>query len=149
MVDYIDSRLLFDDVLKFNNSFKKEDYHRIPPVNGIDNVNRPGDIIFTCANKQTLLGLFDSLLFIKLRLTSTGDTMTLEHNAILRMFDSMKLMFGSNEIESLSSAVGEATTMINSIVTGEAFRRTNGYISGWFVDTDADPVKNKGYKARV
>src|SRR5829696_2222782 len=111
MVDYIDSRLLLDDVLKFNNSFKKEDYHRIPPVNGISNVNRSGDITFTCTNKQMLLGLFDSLLVIKLRLTGAGDTMTLEHNAILRMFDSMKLMFGSNTVESLSSVVGEATTM--------------------------------------
>jgi len=140
MVDYIDSRLLFDDVLKFNNSFKKEDYHRIPPVNGIAYVNRSGDITFTCSNRQMLLGLFDSLLFIKLRLTGTGDTMTLEHNAILRMFDSMKLMFGSNTVESLSSVVGEATTMINIIVTGGGFRRTNGHISGWFVHTDKTQI---------
>src|ERR1700710_1995326 len=124
----IDSRLILDDVLKFNNSFRKEDHYRIPPINGIDNVNRPGDINFRCSNKHMLLALFDSLLFVKLRLTGTGDTMTLEHNCITRMFNSMKLMFGSNEIENLSSVVGESITMINSVVTPETFRRTYGHL---------------------
>ena len=97
------------------------------------------------------LAVSESLLYVKLKLTGVGDTMTLEHNAVLRMFSFIRLMFGSNEIEKISSVLGEATTMMTFINTSESFRRTYGHIAGWFVDdhNDANKDKNNGYKARV
>jgi len=147
----IDNTLVLDNIVTFNNSFRKEDYYRIPPVNGIENVNRAGDIIFRCNNKEMYTALFDSLIKVKLELKGVGDTMTLEHNAILRMFNSAKLMFGSNEIEHLSTDVGPATEMINFITASRTFRETTGAISGWFPDThsNADKDKNHGYRDRI
>jgi double jelly roll domain-containing protein len=151
MTQIIDDRLDLDNTLQFNNSFKKEDYYKIPPVNGVENVNRPGNITFRCSNKEMYLALFDSLIRVKLTLKGIGDTMNLEHNAILRMFDSVKLMFGTSDIENLSSVSGEATTMVNFIVTSATFRETYGAISGWFPDDhkDANKDKNSGYNNRV
>jgi len=150
MVEIFDERLNLDNVLAFNNSFKKEDYYRIPPANGVENVNRAGNITFRCNNKEMYLSLFDSLIKVKLNLRGIGDTMMLEHNAILRMFDSVKLMFGTSEMESLSSVAGEVTSMINFIVTSATYRDTYGAISGWFPDDhkDADKTKNNGYHDR-
>lgn len=149
--EVIDSTLVLDDVIKFNNSFKKVDYYRIPPINGIENVNKGGDIHFRCSNKEMYIALFDSLIKVKLELKGVGDTMTLEHNAILRMFETIKLSFGSNEIEFLSTDAGTTAQMINFITTTKTFRDTVGAISGWFPDTSihGDKSKNNGYCDRV
>jgi hypothetical protein len=146
----IDDSLVLEKFPGFNNTFKKEDYHRVPPTNGIDNVNRPGNIVFRCNNKHMLLALFNSLIKVKLILTGIGVTMTLEHNAVLRMFEAFKLMFGSNTIEHLPSVAGDATTAINFVTTSDTFRRTYGALSGWIPcnHKDADDAKNKGFVAR-
>jgi hypothetical protein len=151
MTTIIDNRLDLDTTLVFNNSFRKEDYYKIPPVNGVENVNRAGNITFRCNIKESFLALFDSLIRVKLELKGIGDTMNLEHNAILRMFESAKIMFGSNDIESISAVVGEATTMINFITMSHTYRETYGAISGWFPDNhkDADKTKNSGYLNRT
>jgi hypothetical protein len=149
-MDGLDYRLQLDHNPSFNNSFKQIDYYRIPPTNGIDNVNRSGDISFRCNNKQMLLSLFESLIKVKLKLTGQGDTMSLEHNFFPRMLNSIRLMFGKNEIEALTTAPGEAATMINFVVANETFRRTYGHIAGWMPDSDkmADDAKNTGYVIR-
>ena len=151
MTEVIDDRLNLDHTLQFNNSFKKVDYYRIPPANGIENVNRPGVITFRCANREMYPSIYNSLIRVKLSIKGIGDTMNLEHIAILRMFDSMKLMFGTNDMESLTSVSGEATTMFNFVATSATFRSTYGAISGWFPDDhkDANKDKNSGYKDRI
>jgi hypothetical protein len=86
----IENRLDLDTSLVFNNSFKKEDYYKIPPVNCVENVNRAGKITFRCNIKESFLALFDCLIRVKLELKGIGDTMNLEHKAILRKFESAK-----------------------------------------------------------
>ena len=51
MSTIIDERLQLDSYPKIDNSYKKVDYYRIPPIGGIDNVNRPGNIVFRCNAK--------------------------------------------------------------------------------------------------
>lgn len=147
----IDERLILDHVLTYNNSFKKEDYNRIPPVHGLANINKAGDIKFDNLSPNAMQSIFDSLIKVTLSLKGIGATMALEHNAVLRMFNSAKLLFGTSEIENISSVVGEATSMFNIITTTESFRKRQGTIAGWIPDDhkDADKTKNTGFKERV
>ena len=148
--EYIDNMLQMDNPPIFNNSFKKTDYYRIPPIEGIANVNTNGNINFLCNNKSMLLALFDSLLKVRIKISNVSDKLTIEHNAILRMFSSAKLMFGRNELESMTSSLGEASTMVNLISNPESFKRTYGQLSCHIPDVAAKADKdNKSFVLRA
>jgi hypothetical protein len=150
MTEYFDPMLQLDNPPIFNNSFKKIDYYRIQPVDGIANVNTNGNINLLCNNKSMLLALFDSLLKVRIKLSNVSDKLTIEHNAILRMFSSVKLMFGRNEIETMTSSFGEATTIINLISNPEPFKRTYGQLSCHIPDVGEKPDKdNKSFVLRA
>ena len=48
----------------------------------------------------------------------------------------MILNIGGIEIEGIHEAVGEASTIVNFIMSTDIYRKTYGQLSGWFPDTN-------------
>jgi len=145
----MDKRLVYTKVKTFNTSFKKEEYKKIPCSEGENNLNESGEKTFVFEFDKMLSYPHDSLYMEKFEIKDTVDEITLENDHLPAKYSSVKLMFGTEDIESISQAVGETSTIIQSVTTSEAYKKTYGGLSGWFPD-DGDKAddKNKGFVAR-
>ena len=148
MTTAVDSRLLYKKIKPFNNSFKKEDYQKIPCKEGEANLNDSGEKTFEFNYDQKIAYLRDSMIMEVFEIKNTADTITLQNDHFPDKFSSIKLKFGTEDIESISTAVGEASTIIHSVLTSDNYKRTYGALSGWFPDDNTTRASNTGFTSR-
>src|SRR5438093_12022274 len=141
-----------DSVLEFNYGRQKDDYIRIFPNSGSD-LTKAGALRLEINNTQNFISLSDSFLKCEFSITKgdgtalANDDITLENNWLPRMFSGMTLQVGGRDIENISQAPGEASTLANFIMTSDSYRKTYGALAGWIVDsnngdTDVDNTAN-------
>src|SRR5438093_3723607 len=145
-----------DSVLEFSYNRQKEDYIRISPTAGSD-LTHAGTLRFEINSTQNFISLSDSFLSCEFSITKgdgtalANDDITLENNWLRRMFSGMTLQIGGRDIENISQAPGEASTLANFIMTSDSYRKTTGQLAGWFPDSNkgdndvADIDANYGY----
>src|SRR5438093_2813506 len=130
-----------DSVLEFNYGRQKDDYIRIFPNSGSD-LTKAGALRLEINNTQNFISLSDSFLSCEFSITKAdgtalaNDNITLENNFFPRMFSGMTLQIGGRDIENISQAPGEASTLANFVMTSDSYRKTTGGIAGWFPDSN-------------
>src|SRR5438093_4436309 len=146
-----------DDVLEVSYNRVKEDYIKVSPIGGSNNLNKAGEVRFELNNQQHYINFSESFLMVDFSITKGdgtalgNDDITLENNPFPRMFNSFRLEVGGREVEIISQAVGEVSTIANFIMASDTFKRTYGQIAGWMPDTSkgdtdvADIDANYGY----
>jgi hypothetical protein len=143
----MDKRLVYTKVKHFNNSFQKSEYKKIPCKE--TNLNQSGEKTFIFNFEHMLAYLHESMIMEIFEIKDTVDEITLQNDFYPDLYSSAKILFGSEDIESITTSVGEASTIMRSVSTSETSKRTDGALSGWFPDSgenaDAD---NKGFIAR-
>ena len=148
MTTVVDSRLIYKKIRLFNNSFRKEEYQKIPCAQGIQNLNDGGEKTFEFNYDQKIAYLRDSMIMEIFEVKDTVDTITLQNDHFIDKYSSIKLMFGTEDIESITTGVGEASTIIHSVLTSDKHKQTYGALSGWFPDNNTTRDNNKGFTAR-
>ena len=145
----MDKRLVYTKVKTFNNSFKKEEYKKIPCKEGEANLNEGGEKTFEFNYDKMLAYFRESMIMEKFEIKDTVDEISLENDYFAAKYSSAKVKYGTEDIESITSSVGEASTIMQCVSTSETFRRTYGALSGWFPDSgDKADANNKGFAAR-
>ena len=145
----MDKRLIYTKVKTFNNSFRKEEYKKIPCKEGESNLNDSGDKTFVFNYEKMLAYLPESMIMEQFTIENTTDELILENDPFPAKYTSVKLMFGTDEIESITTSVGEASTIIRTVLTSDTFKKTYGALSGWFPDTsDKTDKTNIGFMER-
>ena len=119
----MDKRLIYTKVKTFNNSFRKEEYKKIPCKEGESNLNDSGDKTFVFNYEKMLAYLPESMIMEQFTIENTTDELTLENDPFPAKYTSVKLMFGTDEIESITTSVGEASTIIRTVLTSDTFKK--------------------------
>ena len=101
-MEAIDSIYDLDDTIIISNSTKKEDYFKVNAITGTD-WNANGTKSFEINNQQTYLNLSESFLLCKFTFTKAGNNTnaTLVNDFFWKMFDSVRLYIGTQEVEAV------------------------------------------------
>ena len=78
----MDKRLIYTKVKTFNNSFRKEEYKKIPCKEGESNLNDSGDKTFVFNYEKMLSYLPESMIMEQFTIENTTDELTLENDTI-------------------------------------------------------------------
>jgi double jelly roll domain-containing protein len=149
MTSSIDKRLVYKKVKHFQNSFKKVDYKKIPCSEGEANLNEGGEKTFVFNYGQMLAYFHESMIMEIFEIKDTVDEITLQNDFYPDLYSSGKVKFGTEDIENVSSSVGEASTLMRLVSTTKIYKKTYGALSGWFPDSGEKTDKdNKGFISR-
>ena len=77
MTTPVDSRLIYKKIKPFNNSFKKEDYQKVPCKEGESNLNDSGEKTFEFNYDQKIAYFMIMEVF---EIKNTADTITLQND---------------------------------------------------------------------
>ena len=136
-LELIENIFNLDDTVTISNNRNKEDILEVGPILG-KTFEGSGIKTFEVNNQQHFLNFSEAYFNGEVELTLTGgdDKITLENNWFPRCFSQMILNIGGKEIEGIHEAVGEASTIVNFIMSTDIYRKTYGQLSGWFPDTN-------------
>ena len=147
-MEAIDSIYDLDDTIIISNSTKKEDYFKVNAITGTD-WNTNGTKSFEINNQQTYLNLSESFLLCKFKFTKAGNNTnaTLVNDFFWKMFDSVRLYIGTQEVEAVDyvSAVSE---MMKFTLYTFSDRMGKGSVEGFIPDMSTGTNTDPGYIQR-
>jgi len=112
-----------------------------------------GELIFTTHNKNDYCLLEESKFIFDIDITKADGSryintseIGLVNNAVMYMFKSAKLRFGSHDIEMVDH-LGYATSCLGHLSYGSAYSMNNGLKQGWFYENSSDGITtHDGFK---
>ncbi len=147
-MEAIDSIYDLDDTIIISNSTKKEDYFKVNSITGTD-WNSNGTKSFEINNQQTYLNIADSFLLCKFKFTKAANNTnaTLVNDFFWKMFDSVRLYIGTQEVEAVDY-VAATSEMMKFTLYSFSGRMGKGAVEGFIPDMSTGTNTDPGYNQR-